>query len=58
MEQSFLLKYYGGYDIYEQAMMTAEDRNWIIKRINDENKKQEEQSRVNTPKGYSGSQFR
>jgi hypothetical protein len=44
--------------MFEQSLLTAEDRNWIIKRINEENKKQEEQSRVNTPKGHGGSQFR
>ena len=42
MEQSFLLKYFGGYDLFEQAVMTAEDRNWNIKRIQRELKKQNE----------------
>jgi hypothetical protein len=46
MEQSFLLKYHGGYDLLEQANMPAEERAWNIRRIDkeikDTNKRQQE----------------
>lgn len=42
MEQQFLLKRYGKLDIFEQAAMSAEDRQWWLKRIQEENEKQAE----------------
>jgi hypothetical protein len=33
MEQSFILKYYGHYDLFEQDQMPAEERNWNVERI-------------------------
>ena len=36
MEESFVLKHHGGISLAEQAIMTAEDRKWWIKRIADE----------------------
>jgi len=33
MEQQFQLKHYGNLDIFEQDNMTAEDRNWYMKRL-------------------------
>lgn len=38
MEQQFQLKEYGDYDLFEQAVMTAEDRAWTVKRIEREMK--------------------
>jgi hypothetical protein len=34
MEESFLLSFYGKYSIFEQSCMTAEERAWLIERIN------------------------
>lgn len=34
MEQSYNLKQNGNYSLFEQENMTAEERNWTIKRIN------------------------
>ena len=42
MEQSFLLKEYGSLDLYEQAIMPAEERAWWIQRLDREKKKQQE----------------
>lgn len=42
MEQQFLLKRYGKLDIFEQAAMSAEDRQWWLKRVQEENEKQAE----------------
>lgn len=53
MEQSFLLKYYGGFDIFEMQFMTAEERAWYIDRINKEIKRQNESSKGG-PKGGPG----
>lgn len=39
MEQQFILKTYANYSIFELAFMTQEERNWVIKRINEEQKK-------------------
>lgn len=39
MEESFLLKFYGRYNIFEQSIMTAEERSWVLDRIDKENKK-------------------
>lgn len=36
MEQSFLLKYYGKLTLFEQANMTAEEREWYLKRLSEE----------------------
>ena len=40
MEQSFLLKYHIGLSLFEQATMTAEERNWWIQRIDKERKEE------------------
>lgn len=39
MNQSFILKYYGHYSIWEQNNMTAEERAFVLKRIDEEAKK-------------------
>ncbi len=43
MEESFLLKKHGGYNIDEQANMTAEERAWLISRIDKEYKEEQKQ---------------
>jgi hypothetical protein len=57
MEQEFQLKYFCGYDKFEMAFMNAEERNWILKRANEEAKKQQE-ANTPSPKGYKGTQFK
>jgi hypothetical protein len=42
MEQQHQLHWHGGYDLFEQACMTAEERVWTIKRIEKELKDQQE----------------
>jgi hypothetical protein len=42
MEQQFLLKRYGKLTLFEQAAMSSEDRQWWLKRIQEENEKQAE----------------
>ena len=42
MEQQFLLKRYGKLDLFEQSAMSSEDRQWWLKRIQEENDKQAE----------------
>lgn len=37
MEESFLLKQYGHLTLMEQAWLTAEDRKWWLKKIDEEN---------------------
>jgi hypothetical protein len=39
MNESFLLKYYGHYSIWEQNNMTAEERAYLLQRIDEEAKK-------------------
>ncbi len=54
MEQSYLLKEYGKYSLFEQCYITAEDRAWYLERINKENKKREEANKnLHTPGGSS-----
>jgi hypothetical protein len=58
MEQSFILKYYGGYTIFEQINMPAEERKWNIERLIKEIKKQNEAtSKSGGGGGYGGRQF-
>lgn len=45
MEQQFQLKYHGGYNLFEQHCMTAEERSWIIERL----KKENQPRKSNTP---------
>ena len=51
MEQQFVLKYHGGIDYFECANMSAEERRWMIERIQKEVKKQNEQIHGSAPKG-------
>jgi hypothetical protein len=51
MNQSFLLKYYGKYSMFEQDQMTAEDRQWLIKRINEEIEKRNKSQSGNVGDG-------
>lgn len=39
MEESFLLKHFGHLNIDEQYSMTAEERHWWLKRIDEENRR-------------------
>lgn len=58
MEQSFILKYYGGYTTFEQINMPAEERKWNIERLIKEIKKQNEAaSKSGGGGGYGGKQF-
>jgi gluconate kinase len=43
MEESFLLKQYGHLTLMEQAGLTAEDRKWWLKKIDDENNRKNAQ---------------
>lgn len=36
MEQQFQLKFHGNYSLFEQAQMTAEERAWVMKRLDKE----------------------
>jgi hypothetical protein len=45
MEQQFQLKYYGRFDLFEQAQMTSEERAWMIRRIDKENKDKQEREK-------------
>ena len=49
MEQQFQLKHYGKLSLFEQNQMISEDRNWYIKRIEEEFKKQQEKERGSSP---------
>jgi hypothetical protein len=49
MEQEFLLKYYGHFSRFEMALMTAEERAWHIRRLDQENKKANQQDKIQTP---------
>jgi hypothetical protein len=51
MEESFLLKHYGHLSIPEQYTMTAEERHWWLKRIDEENKRQSKESHSTLPPG-------
>jgi hypothetical protein len=44
MEQSFQLKYFGRYSLFEQDLMTAEERNWNLKRLDRQIKEENKQS--------------
>lgn len=48
MEESFALKKYGGYSLEEQSVMTAEERSWVIKRLDKEMKDTEEAGKSST----------
>lgn len=53
MEQEFILKWHGGFDKFEQAVMPAEERQFHIDRIQEEYKKQKESASKSAPKGNS-----
>jgi len=57
MEQEFLLKYYGGYSTFELIFKPAEERAWLIERINKEIQAQNE-VRNPSPKGAPGVNFK
>jgi hypothetical protein len=42
MVQSHILKKHGGYSLFEMKNMTAEERKWVINRIDRENKDQQD----------------
>jgi hypothetical protein len=45
MEQMFLLKHYAKLSLQEQLMLSAEDRNWWLTRLEKENAKNKDQVR-------------
>ena len=45
MEQQFQLKHYGELSIFEQNNMTAEDRNWFMRRLEKEFKEKAEREK-------------
>ena len=42
MEQTFILKRYGNFSLFEQNLMTAEERKWYITRIKRERENETE----------------
>jgi len=50
MNESFLLKHHGNLSLAEQDRMSAEDRRWWIRRINEEIEKSNNKS-TNMPAG-------
>lgn len=46
MEQQFQLKYHGKLSLFEQAMMTSEDRAWFLKRLEKEFKEQADREKA------------
>jgi hypothetical protein len=44
MNQQFLLKEYGKLSLFEQENMTAEERSWWLRRLEEERRKQSEKS--------------
>jgi len=46
MEQQFQLKFHGHYDLFEQSTMTAEERTWILKRLEKEFKDRAEREKA------------
>lgn len=46
MEQQYQLKKHGNYSLFEQDEMTAEERAWVMKRINRDLKEQQERERT------------
>lgn len=55
MEETFVLKYYGGFSLEEQAYLNAEDRKFFYERIIEEIKRQSEAKSAHG--GLGGSQF-
>jgi len=51
MEQSFLLKYHGGFSLTEVEHMTGEERSWWLNRIIKERKREREESTGTAAKG-------
>lgn len=51
MEQEFILKHYGHFSKFEMAVMTAEERAWHIRRLDQENKKANRQAKSQAPSG-------
>lgn len=49
MEQQYILKYHGGYDLFEQNQMSGEERQWIIKRINKQKSEEKEAANSSMP---------
>lgn len=45
MEQQFQLKHYGGFSIFEQNNLSAEDRNWYMRRLEREFKEKAEREK-------------
>ncbi len=53
MEQQFQLKFHGNYTLFEQDELTAEERAWIMKRLDKELKdrhEREKQQMGNVPR--------
>lgn len=48
MEETFILKYYGHFSMFEMANMTAEERKWVIERIQKEKDKEAEATKSAT----------
>jgi hypothetical protein len=45
MEQQFQLKHHGNFSLFEQAQMTAEERAWMMRRIEKEMKDRQEREK-------------
>lgn len=48
MEEQHQLKYHGKFSIFEQAVMTAEERSWHVKRLKREFEEQAEREKKQT----------
>jgi hypothetical protein len=58
MEESFILKFYGGFSLEEQSFLTAEDRKFYYDRTIDEIKKQNESGKSQSNQiGFGGANF-
>ena len=49
MEQQFILKEYGRISLFEQNNMTAEERNWYVRRLDHEYRERNKKQGGNTP---------
>lgn len=49
MEQQFILKEYGRISLFEQNNMTAEERNWYVRRLDHEYRERSKKQGGNTP---------
>ena len=54
MEIQHQLKHHGNYSLFEQAQMTAEDRQWTIQRLQKQFKDDNDKAGGDRPRGIPG----